>query len=177
MTTPAVTRPSSADPSGATPQRGAGSVAVLVLLVAVNFAVGFVGSLSTRTAVDGWYADAEKVAWNPPPAVFAPAWSVLYVLMAVAAWLVWRRGGFGAARTALTLYIVQLALNAAWTPIFFSGRLVWLALVVIVALEVVLVATAVAFWRHSKVASWLLGPYMVWVAFATTLNLGIAVLN
>jgi len=97
--------------------------------------------------------------------------------MAVAAWLVWRRGGWAPARRALTLYIVQLALNAAWTPVFFSGRLVWLALAIIVALAVVLVATAVAFWPHSRVASWLLGPYITWVLFATSLNLGIAVLN
>lgn len=159
------------------PQRGVGSVLVLVLLVAVNVAVGALGGLSTADAVDGWYADADKVAWTPPNGVFAPAWSVLYVLMAVAAWLVWRRGGWAPARNALTLYILQLALNAAWTPVFFSGRLVWVALAIIVALDAVLIATAVAFWRHSKVASWLLGPYITWVLFATTLNLGIAVLN
>ena len=159
------------------PQRGVGSGLVLVLLIAVNFVVGGLGGLSTASGVDGWYADAEKVPWNPPNWVFAPAWSVLYVLMGVAAWLVWRHGGWAPARRALTLYIVQLALNAAWTPIFFSGRLVWVALAVIVALEVVLIATAVAFWKHSRLAAWLLGPYMTWVAFATTLNLGIAVLN
>jgi benzodiazapine receptor len=159
------------------PQRGVGSVLVLALLVVVNFVVGALGGLSTASGVDGWYADAEKVPWTPPNGVFAPAWSVLYVLMGVSAWLVWRRGGWAPARTALTLYVVQLALNAAWTPIFFSGRLVWVALGIIVALEVVLVATAIAFWKHSRVASWLLGPYLTWVAFATTLNLGIAVLN
>jgi len=160
-----------------TEQRGVRSALVLALLIVVNFVVGGLGGLSTTSAVDGWYADADKVAWNPPDGVFAPAWSVLYVLMAVAAWLVWRRGGWAPARRALTLYIVQLALNAAWTPVFFSGRLVWLALAIIVALAVVLVATAVAFWPHSRVASWLLGPYITWVLFATSLNLGIAVLN
>src|SRR4051794_28058258 len=67
------------------PQRGVGSALVLILLIVVNFAVGGLGALSTTTAVDGWYADAEKVPWNPPPAVFGPAWTVLYVLMAVAA--------------------------------------------------------------------------------------------
>ena len=143
----------------------------------MNFVVGGLGALSTQGAVEGWYADADKVSWTPPDVVFGPAWSVLYVLMAVAAWLVWRRGGWAPARPALTLYIVQLALNAAWTPVFFSGRLVWVALAIIVALDVVLIATAVAFWRHSRVASWLLGPYITWVLFATTLNLGIAVLN
>ena len=158
-------------------QRGVGSALVLAVLVVVNFVVGGLGALSTQGAVEGWYADADKVSWTPPDVVFGPAWSVLYVLMAVAAWLVWRRGGWAPARTALTLYSVQLALNAAWTPVFFSGRLVWVALAIIVALDVVLIATAVAFWTHSRVASWLLGPYITWVLFATTLNLGIAVLN
>ncbi len=160
-----------------TPQRGVGSALVLALLVGANLLVGALGGLSTRGAVDGWYADAEKVAWNPPPAVFGPAWTVLYVLMAVAAWRVWRIGGWSHARGALTLYVAQLCLNAAWTPVFFAGRLPWVALVVIVVLEVLVVATAAAFWRYDRLASWLLGPYAAWVAFAATLNLGIAVLN
>ena len=91
-------------------------VFVLVGLVVLNFVIGLLGSAATSDAVDGWYADAEKVPWSPPNWVFAPAWSLLYVLMGVAAWLVWRRGGFRAARGALTLYGVQLAFNAAWTP-------------------------------------------------------------
>lgn len=159
------------------PPRGARSALVLTTLVVACLAVGAVGGLSTQDAVDGWYVDAQKVPWNPPNWVFGPAWTVLYVLMAVAAWRVWRIGGFAHARPALLLWVAQLSLNAAWTPIFFSGRLVWVALVVIVALEAVLVATAVAFWRHDRLASWLLGPYMTWVAFATSLNVGIGVLN
>lgn len=159
------------------PRGGARSVLVLTVLVVANLAVGAVGGLATQAAVDGWYADAEKVAWNPPPAVFGPAWTVLYVLMAVAAWRVWRVGGWRPARTALTLYVVQLAFNAAWTPVFFNARLPWVAFAVIVALEALVIATAVAFWRHDRVASWLLGPYMTWVAYAATLNVGIAVLN
>ncbi|MBT0995016.1 tryptophan-rich sensory protein [Cellulomonas sp. DKR-3] len=150
---------------------------VLAVLVGANFVVGALGSLATREAVDGWYADAEKVPWNPPDAVFGPVWSLLYVLMGVAAWLVWRRAGWAPARRALTLYVVQLAFNAAWTPIFFAGRYAWLALVVIVVLLGLVVATALAFRRHSRVAAWLLVPYALWVAYATSLNLGIAVLN
>lgn len=160
-----------------TPASGVRSAIVLAVLVGANFAVGALGGLSTRTGVDGWYADADKVPWNPPNWVFAPAWSVLYLMMAMAAWLVWRRAGFRAAQGALTLYIVQLALNAAWTPTFFSGRSLWGAFVVLVTLEVTAIATAVAFWRHSRVASWLFGPYLTWVAFAGSLNLGIALLN
>ena len=150
---------------------------VLVVLVGANFVVGALGSLATREAVDGWYADAEKVAWNPPDVVFGPVWSLLYVLMGVAAWLVWRRRGWAPARGALTLYVVQLAFNAAWTPVFFEGRYAWLALAIIVVLLGLIIATIVAFRPHSRVAAWLLVPYAVWVAYATTLNLGIAVLN
>jgi tryptophan-rich sensory protein len=152
-------------------------VLVLAVLVAVNLAVGALDGLAAQDGVDGWYADADKVAWTPPDGVFAPVWTVLYVLMAVAAWLVWRRSGWSGARGALTLYVVQLALNAAWTPVFFNGRLPWVALAVIVVLLGVLVATAFAFARHSRAAAWLLVPYVAWVAYATTLNLGVAVLN
>lgn len=152
-------------------------VVVLAVLVVVNLAVGALGGRAAQSGVDGWYADADKVPWTPPNGVFAPVWTVLYVLMAVAAWLVWRRDGWSGARGALTLYIVQLALNAAWTPVFFNGRLAWVALAVIVALLAVLVATIVAFRRHSTAAAWLLVPYLAWVAYATTLNLGVAVLN
>jgi tryptophan-rich sensory protein len=161
----------------ATDRRGARGYVVLGVLLAANAAVAAAGSISSIAAVDGWYADAEKVPWTPPNWLFGPAWTVLYVLMAVAAWLVWRADGWEGARRALTLYVVQLTLNAAWTPVFFGGNLPWAGLAVIVALDAVLIATAVAFWRHSRLASWLLGPYITWVLFATTLNAGIAVLN
>jgi len=168
-------------PQHAVPHRDAAprarSLLVLAVLVGANFVVGALGSLATRTAVDGWYADAEKVPWNPPPWVFGPAWSLLYVLMGVAAWLVWRRAGWSGARGALSLYVVQLALNAAWTPVFFAGRHIWVALAFIVALLGLVVATIVAFRRHSRVAAWLLVPYAAWLAFATSLNLGIGLLN
>ncbi|SFA84292.1 tryptophan-rich sensory protein [Cellulomonas marina] len=146
-------------------------------LIALNLLVGGLGGVSTQGAVDGWYADAQKVAWNPPNEVFGPVWSFLYVSMAVAAWLVWRRSGFADAKGAWTLYGAQLALNAAWTPVFFNGRLPWVALAIIVALAVLIAATIAAFRRHSTPAAWLLVPYLAWVAYATTLNAGIAVLN
>ncbi|WP_129339578.1 TspO/MBR family protein [Cellulomonas endophytica] len=166
--------PSAVDPA---PRSRALDVGVLLTLVAANLAIGAVAGTSTQSGVDGWYAAAEKVAWNPPDAVFAPVWTVLYVLMAVAAWLVWRRGGWQPAQGALTLYVVQLCLNAAWTPVFFSGRSTWGALAIIVVLAVLIAATAVAFRRHSRPAALLLLPYLAWVLYATTLNAGIAVLN
>lgn len=160
-----------------------GSVLVLLCLLAISAGVALFGSLTTISAVDGWYADAAKVAWSPPNWLFGPVWTVLYALMAVAAWLVWRRRHFFYVGPALTLYIGQLFLNSVWTPVFFGGYEVigttalWMGLAVIVVLDVCVAATIVAFWYASRVAALLLVPYLVWILFATTLNLGIAILN
>lgn len=174
MDTPTATSPSPRQPLH---ERRGVSALVLVVLLAVNAVVAFVGSLAVRSSVDGWYADAEKAPWSPPNWLFAPAWTVLYVLMAVAAWLVWRRGGWRPASGALWLYIGQLVLNAAWTPVFFGAQLLWVGLVVIVALDVMVVLTILAFRRPSRVAAWLLAPYLAWILFATSLNAAVAVLN
>lgn len=144
---------------------------VLVALLGATFAVAAIGGLATAGNVDGWYADADKPWFNPPNWVFGPVWTVLYAAMAVAAWLVWRRGGD------LRIWWVQLALNLAWTPVFFAGELLWPALVVIVALDLAVAATLVAFWRTDRVAGLLLAPYLAWVLFATALNAAIAALN
>lgn len=166
-------RPTTAPPT--TARHGSGWP-VLVGLLLVNAAVAFGGSLASASGVDGWYAEAAKPGWTPPSWVFAPVWTVLYVMMAVAAWLIWRRHGGRAARTALVLYGVQLALNAAWTPVFFGAERLGLALAIILALEVALVATVVAFHRLTPWVAWLLGPYLAWVLYATTLNAGVAAL-
>jgi translocator protein len=153
------------------PSRARAGVA-FACLVAASFAVAGLGGLATAGNVDGWYADAEKPSWTPPDAVFGPVWTVLYVLMAVAAWLVWLEGGWARQRGPLTLYGIQLALNLAWTPVFFAAERLGLALAVIVALDVVLIATVVAFWRVRPVAGALLLPYLAWCLFATSLNAG-----
>jgi translocator protein len=114
-----------------------------------------------------WYASLAKPEWNPPSWIFGPVWSVLYLSMAVAAWLVWRKGGQG---HALRLYIVQLALNAAWTPVFFGAHQLGAALLVILALWLAILLTLRAFWRISKPAGLLFVPYLAWVSFASFLN-------
>jgi tryptophan-rich sensory protein len=173
--TPAAARPAPvADP---VPHAGAWrGWPVLVGLLLLNAAVAWGGGLASTSGVDGWYADAAKPAWTPPNWVFGPVWTVLYAVMAVAAWLIWRRHGFRAARTALVLYGVQLALNAAWTPVFFGAEQLGAGLAIILALEVALVATIVAFHRLTPWVAWLLGPYLTWVLYATTLNAGVAAL-
>lgn len=117
-----------------------------------------------------WYAGLNKPSWNPPSWVFGPVWSALYTLMAVAAWLVWSRGGWKTQGRALTLYLGQLVLNAAWTPLFFGLHRPDLALIDITALFVMIVATMVAFFKVHRVAGLLLLPYLLWVGFASVLN-------
>ena len=147
------------------------SLVWLVGLLVASFAVAALGGIATAGNVDGWYASADKPSFNPPNWLFAPVWTTLYAAMAVAAWLVWRRGGD------LWTWWVQLALNLAWTPVFFAGQWLWPALVVIIALDVAVAVTTVAFWRVSRPAGLLFVPYLAWVLFATALNTAIAALN
>jgi tryptophan-rich sensory protein len=155
---------------------------VLAAFLAIAYAVAAFGALTTIGAVDGWYARAPHVVWTPPNAAFGPVWAVLYTLIAVAGWLVWRAQGPRRA-VALPLFVVQLVLNSLWTPIFFSGfqligaGALWLALVVILALDLVVAATIAAFWPVSRLAAILLLPYLLWILYASTLNWGDAVLN
>lgn len=159
------------------------SALVLVAFLAISFGVAALGSLATIQNVDGWYATAEKAAWNPPNAIFGPVWTLLYTLMSVAAWLVWRERKRVDVRPALTLYVVQLVLNALWTPVFFGlfpaigGPALWIALAIILALDVLVLLTMLRFWLVRKAAAWMLVPYWAWVLFATTLNAALAVLN
>jgi len=124
-----------------------------------------------------WYASLKKPAWNPPGWVFGPVWTALYTMMAVAAWLVWKRGGFAAQRRTLAWFLVQLALNAAWTPLFFGLRQPGWAFAEIVLLWLAIVATVVAFRPVSRAAAWLLAPYLAWVSFAAVLNFTLWRLN
>ena len=150
---------------------------VLAALLVASFLVAVVGGLASTSGVDGWYAAADKPPWTPPNWLFGPVWTFLYTAMAVAAWLVWRRWGWQNAKPALSLYGAQLLLNAIWTPLFFGAELLWLGLVVIVALDVVLALTMVAFFRKHLLAGALLVPYLLWTVYATTLNAGVAYLN
>lgn len=121
-----------------------------------------------------WYAALNKPTWNPPPWLFGPAWTLLYTLMAVAAWMVWKRVGFA---KPLKLYFVQLALNAAWTPIFFGAHEMGWALVEILALWIAILITLRAFWAVSRPAGVLFVPYLAWVSFASFLNFTLWRLN
>ena len=140
----------------------------LLAFLAVCFAVAGIGGAVTATSVDTWYPTLAKPAFTPPDAVFGPVWTVLYAMMALAAWLVWRRVGWQG--WALYLFFAQLALNLLWSILFFGLQLVGLALVDIVVLVVLIALTTAAFWRVDRRAGLLLVPYLLWVVYASALN-------
>ncbi len=117
-----------------------------------------------------WYASLKKPSWNPPGWIFGPVWTALYTMMGVAAWLVWRRGGFAAQRWPLGLFLAQLALNAAWTPLFFGLHWLGAAFAEILLLWLAIASTIAAFWGVHRAAAGLLVPYLAWVSFAAVLN-------
>ena len=125
----------------------------------------------------GWYAALRKPAWNPPTWVFGPAWTLLYILMETAAWLVWREGGWKAQGGALVLFLVQWLLNALWTPLFFGMHETGLAFAEIMLLWVMIVLTLKAFWKVKASAGLLMLPYLAWVTFAAALNFSIWRMN
>lgn len=144
----------------------------IAAFVAVVVAVGAVVGLSS--APDGWYQSLHKAPWNPPNWVFAPAWFTLYVLIGIAGGRTFLRNPAGGSTY---LWLLQMVLNWAWSPTWFTLHLVWLALVLIVVILALIVAFIVTSWRTDRVSAWLFVPYALWVAFATSLNLSIAVLN
>jgi benzodiazapine receptor len=154
----------------------------LLVFLAASALVAGLGGLATADNVNGWYATADKAPWSPPNWVFGPVWTILYVAMAVAAWLVWRRQADGT-RPALTAYAVQLVLNLLWTPIFFGlypvlgTPALWIAFCVIVALAVAVSVTVLYFGPISRTAGLLMLPYLTWIVFASSLNLWAALHN
>ena len=134
-------------------------------------------ALGTIYSGPEYYSELRRPSWSPPAWLFGPVWTVLYGMMGVAAGLVWVRHGWRGAGTALGLFLVQLVLNAVWSPLFFGLRRPDLALIDIVGLWVLILATVVAFWRKRVVAGVLLVPYWLWVSFATALNFEIWRLN
>lgn len=143
-----------------------GVVAVLGLIgfIMVTFCAPAIGVL---TLPGSWYASLNKPAWNPPACIFGPVWTFLYLIMAVAAWLVWKRAGW---KSTVWLYLIQLALNAAWTPIFFGAHELGWALAEIIALWIAILVTLIAFLSVNRMAGLMLAPYLAWVSFATFLN-------
>lgn len=158
------------------------SAGMLLAFVAIAFAVAALGAVTTISAVDGWYARAPHVPWTPPNWSFGVVWTVLYLTIGISGWLVWRERWRTPVAPALTFFVAQLVLNALWTPVFFGAyaligpTALWLALAIIVVLDLAVGATMAAFWPVSRAASLLLVPYFAWILYASTLNWGDAAL-
>ncbi len=150
---------------------------MLLVLLAVCFGTGTVGAALTAGSVRDWYPTLRKPAWTPPAWVFGPVWTALYGLMAVAAWLVWRRAGWAAGRTALGLFAVQLFLNGAWSGLFFALRSPASAFAEILLLWCAIASTIWSFGRVSAPAAGMLTPYLLWVTYAAALNGAIWAMN
>jgi tryptophan-rich sensory protein len=149
----------------------------LLISIAATSTVSIVGSAITVPEIPDWYAGLAKPSFTPPNWVFGPVWSTLYLMMAVAAWLVWRAGGWLYARAALGVYAGQLALNLLWSILFFGLHRIDLAALEIIVLDFAIVATIALFRRHGHAAAWLLVPYLIWVGYATALTLTVWQLN
>jgi translocator protein len=149
----------------------------VIFWLALCFAVAALGGRWTASAIPTWYAGLHRPSFAPPNWVFGPAWTLLYALMAVAAWRVALATPSTARTWAIALFLVQLALNLAWTPIFFRAHAMGAALMEIVLLWLAIGATTVSFARINPLAAWLMAPYWAWVSFATLLNAGFWRLN
>ena len=173
----ATTARESAEPAAAWRPSALQQMACLIGFIAICFASAGLGAAATATSVGGWYQTLAKPSWNPPSWLFGPVWSALYLMMAVAAWLVWRAHGWSAARTALNWFGIQLALNVTWSFLFFGMQRPGLAFAEIIALWLCISATTLAFREKSVTAALLLVPYLAWTSFAVLLNFAIWRMN
>lgn len=150
---------------------------MLAVFFLAVIAVSVAGGMITASSIPDWYQSLAKPSWTPPNWVFGPAWTILYFLMAIAAWLIWRRRRLAPVQAALAAWWIQLALNFLWTLLFFGLRQPVAALVEIAVLWIAILVTIVLFYRVRRSAALLLLPYIAWVGFAASLNAGIVALN
>ena len=151
-------------------------IAGLIGWLAASFITSAIGAAASIRA-GSFYSELVRPEWAPPGWIFGPVWITLYALMGLAAWLVWRQVGFRAARVGLTLFLVQLAFNAAWSWLFFAWQLGGLAFADILVLLALIAAMLVAFWGKSRLAAVMIAPYLLWVGFASVLNYTVWQLN
>lgn len=151
-------------------------LAGLFIWLLLTFVAAGLGAWASIEA-GSFYLQLARPAWAPPGSVFSPVWTILFFLMAIAAWLVWRAVGFAGARAALRLYLIQLVFNVLWSWLFFGWQLGGWAFADVILLWGLILATLIAFWRISRLAGVLLVPYLLWVSFAVVLNYTVWQLN
>ena len=149
----------------------------LLTCIMASLAVGAIGSIATIPNIPIWYAGLDKPWFNPPNWIFGPVWTILYVLMGVALYLVWTSQSKRGKRRAFALFGIQLFLNTAWSIVFFGLHMPWTAVGIIALLLIFIIMTMIEFRHFSRIAMYLLVPYLAWVSFASLLNISIAVLN
>ena len=150
---------------------------VLIVFLFIVLGTGSLASFLTARGVREWYPALRKPPGTPPSWVFGPVWTMLYVLMAISVWLIWRNYGWAGGRSALLLFFGQLALNAAWSGIFFGARLPGVAFAEIAILWLAILFNLVVFYWLLPLAAYLLLPYLLWVTYASYLNAGIWRMN
>ncbi len=150
---------------------------MLLVFVVVCLAAGRLGAAITEPALESWYRGLAKPTWTPPDIVFPVAWSLLFLAMGIAAWLVWKSAERGELRLPLTLFFGQLVINVLWSFSFFGQRNPFLGMVTLAALFLAVILTTVAFSRISRVAGWLFLPYLLWLGYAGALNFAIWRMN
>ncbi|HEU0085977.1 MAG TPA: TspO/MBR family protein [Candidatus Paceibacterota bacterium] len=150
----------------------------LIISIILPQLAGLIGALFTTPAIKDWYVDIIKPELNPPSFVFGPVWTILFILMGISFFIIWKKGlDRKDVKIALGVFIVQLVLNSLWSIIFFGFENPGLAFIEIIFLWIAILATIILFWKISKPAAWLLVPYILWVSFASYLNYMIYVLN
>jgi tryptophan-rich sensory protein len=154
------------------------NIAKITGSILLCLAAGIIGGLITAPAIPAWYNGLNKPFFNPPPWIFGPVWTLLYILMGIALFLIWDKKGSGTIKQkSLVCFFIQLFLNAIWSPIFFGLHAPLAAFIVIVFLWIAILMTMTGFRKISKTAFWLLVPYLLWVSFASVLNFAIWQLN
>lgn len=150
---------------------------MLLVFVVICLAAGRLGAALTEPALETWYRGLEKPAWTPPDIVFPVAWTLLFLAMGIAAWLVWKTAERGELKLPLTLFFGQLIINVLWSFSFFGQRNPFLGLITLGALVLAVILTTVAFTRVSRPAGWLFLPYLLWLGYAAALNFAIWKMN
>ncbi len=149
----------------------------LILFILLTFMIQIIGGIWTRESVTLWYPTLVKPSWNPPSFVFGPVWTVLYVMIAISGWLIYQMEDSNKRNVVLILYGIQLSLNFIWSFLFFSLRSPFLGMIDIILLCFVLSLTIIKAWSLRPLSALLLIPYLIWVIYATTLNIAIWLLN
>jgi len=152
------------------------NLARLIVSVVLVMSLGIAGSVFTAPAIESWYAKLEKPFFTPPNWLFAPAWTLLYLLIGITLYICWING-FWKDRKLKFAFFLQLGLNFLWSPLFFGLQNPLLGLADIIALDLAVISTVILLYRHSKIAFLLMLPYLAWILFATLLNFFVVILN